>query len=260
MLSKNKISEIAALHQKKFRESSGLFIVEGEKIVSELLHSNSDVIEVYATHDLYDKYVNQFENIHFTETHLFAKLSAQKSPSGILAIVKQQQQHFDVSSLKNKITLCLDGVRDPGNLGTIIRIADWFGIAHIICSNDTVELYNPKVIQATMGSFMRVKLVYAALEEYLQLIKEQNIPIYGAILKGENIYQNSNNGEGVIILGSESHGISKTITKYIDKPITIPSKLLASEQSVKHQPDSLNVAVACSIICALFAVPHNKFL
>jgi TrmH family RNA methyltransferase len=260
MLSKNKISEIVALQQKKFRVSSGLFIAEGEKIVSELIQSNSGVIEVYATHDLYDKYVNQFENIHFTETQIFAKLSAQKSPSGILAIVKQQHHHIDVTNLKNKITLCLDGVRDPGNLGTIIRIADWFGIAHIICSNDTVELYNPKVIQATMGSFMRVKLIYTALEEYLQLVKEKNIPIYGAILKGENIYQNSNNGEGIIILGSESHGISKTISKYIDKPITIPSKLLTSEQSIKHQPDSLNVAVACSIICALFAVPHNKFL
>ncbi len=255
MLSKNKISEISSLHQKKFRQSSGYFIVEGEKIVDELLLSAWEIIEIYATDELYQKYLAKAPQIQLAEAHLFAKISSLKTPAGILAVVKQKTMDLENVEVENNFTLCLDGVRDPGNLGTIIRIADWFGIKNIICSVDTVDLYNPKTIQSTMGSFLRVDVIYTSLVPFLIKTKLQQVPLFGAVLKGENVYHKKNVTQGVILMGSESHGISNDVLSLIDEPITIPSKLLSNANDVGGI-DSLNVAIATSVICAVFAQQH----
>lgn len=259
MLSKNKISEISALHQKKFRQSTGLFIAEGEKIVDELLLSSWEIAEVYATQDLYDKYSVKAPQLHVAETHLFAKLSNLTTPAGILAVVKQRVHSLDEAALKNKFTLCVDGVRDPGNLGTIIRIADWFGISTIVCSEDTVDLYNPKTIQATMGSFLRVKVIHAPLVPFLAAAKANQLPLFGAVLNGENVYHKKNVKQGVLVVGSESHGLSKEVLALIDEPVTIPARQFMFPQSDSNDAiDSLNVAIATSIICAVFAGQLNS--
>ncbi|HRG59857.1 MAG TPA: RNA methyltransferase [Bacteroidia bacterium] len=252
MLSKNKISEITALHQKKYRQSLGLFIVEGEKIIDEVISSNAKIVEVFCTPDLFEKYENKLPQLTLADPKLFAKISTLKTPAGILAVLKQNQYHIDAKSLKNNFTICLDGIRDPGNLGTIIRIADWFGIKNIICSFDTVDFYNPKTIQATMGSFLRVDVIYADLKTFLFEIQQHQIPIFGAVLNGQNIYQKQNMNQGVLLMGSESHGISAELLNLINEPITIPSKMLTNGDK-EHQIDSLNVAIATSIICAVFA-------
>jgi RNA methyltransferase, TrmH family len=253
MLSKNKISEISSLHQKKFRQSSGCFIVEGEKSVDELLASSWEIIELFATEELYHKYLAKTPQIQLAEPHLFSKISSLKTPAGILAVVKQTTNTIENAELKNKFTLCLDGVRDPGNLGTIIRIADWFGISTLVCSEDTVDVYNSKTIQATMGSFLRVNVIYTSLVPFLNHAKSQQVPLFGAILNGESVYHKKNVIQGIIVMGSESHGLSNDVMYLIDEPITIPSKLLQSPTTEHHQIDSLNVAIATSVICAVFA-------
>lgn len=252
MLSKNKISEITSLHQKKYRQSSGLFIVEGEKIIDEIISSAIEIVEVYCTPELVEKYQSKLPQLIVAEPNLFAKISTLKTPAGILAVLKQNQLSINTATLKNKFTICLDGIRDPGNLGTIIRIADWFGIKNIICSNDTVDVYNPKTIQSTMGSFLRVNVIYIDLNSFLKEVQQYQIPIFGAVLNGQNIYQKQNINQGIILMGSESHGINTELLNLINEPITIPSKLLATGHE-KHQIDSLNVAIATSIICAVFA-------
>ena len=252
MLSKNKISEISSLHQKKFRQSLGYFIAEGEKIVDELLYSTWEVVALFATEELYQKYQTIAPQIQLAEAHLFAKISALKTPSGILAVVKQKYLSIDKVEVQNKFTLCLDGVRDPGNLGTIIRIADWFGISTIVCSDDTVDVYNPKTIQATMGSFLRVNVIYTQLIPFLIHAKAQQVQLFGAVLNGENVYDKKDVKQGIIIMGSESHGISDEVLHLIDEPITIPEKLIKNKQ-VNGAIDSLNVAIATSVICAVFA-------
>jgi TrmH family RNA methyltransferase len=252
MLSKNKISEISSLHQKKFRQSSGYFIVEGEKSVDELLTSTWDIIELFATDELYHKYLAKAPQIQLAEPHLFSKISSLKTPAGILAVVKQKNTALENVVIKNRFTLCLDGVRDPGNLGTIIRIADWFGIENIICSEDTVDLYNPKTIQSTMGSFLRVNVIFTSLIPFLKHAKAQHIPSFGAVLNGQNVYHKKQVTQGIIVMGNESHGITNDVLTLIDEPITIPSKLLSNEKDI-NTIDSLNVAIATSVICAVFA-------
>jgi TrmH family RNA methyltransferase len=253
MLSKNKVSEIAALHQKKHRLNSNLFIVEGEKIVDELLASDWEIAELFSTADLYEKYAAKSTKVALAAPNLFAKISALKTPAGVLAVVKMKSYQNDYEAIKNSFTLCLDGVRDPGNLGTIVRIADWFGISTIVCSLDTVDVYNPKTIQATMGSFLRVNVIYTQLNPFLIHAKGQQIPLFGAVLQGENVYHKNNVKQGIIILGSESHGISDEVLHLIDEPITIPSKLLSNTTTKGAAIDSLNVAIATSVICAVFA-------
>jgi TrmH family RNA methyltransferase len=252
MLSKNNVSEISALHQKKYRQSTGLFIAEGEKIVDELLDSSWEIEDLITTAALYDQYRLRYEKLQLAETHLFSKISSLKTPAGVLAVVKQKHPSIQHVIIKDRFTLCLDGIRDPGNLGTIIRIADWFGIENIICSEDTVDMYNAKTIQSTMGSFLRVNVIYTSLFPFINEAKAQQVPLFGAVLNGENIYHKKDVKQGIILMGSESHGLSTQVINYIDEPITIPSKLL-SNIKFTNQIDSLNVAIATSIICGVFA-------
>ena len=247
MISKNQIKHIQSLHSKKNREQDGLFIIEGIKLVSEFIrHPKFTIKELFATSDFLNNQKSLIENslLNYTEISEddLKKISLQTSPNQVLAIVNVKQQVLDESILENSSTLFLDDIRDPGNLGTIIRIADWFGIKQVICSLNCTELYNPKTLQASMGAVLRVNVITLNFEELLPHLKD--LPIYGAVLNGENIYTRSLKN-GIIIIGNEANGISQEIQKHITNPITIPA-------ANSNGSESLNAANACAIICSEF--------
>ena len=239
MLVKQKIKYIQTLGQKKFRDQEGLFIAEGPKLVNELLEEDAITVkEVYALKEWVNNNPLLPANIIITEVseQELEKISLLTTPNQVVAIVQQ----FDTGNIitaKDQIILALDTVQDPGNLGTIIRIADWFGIKQIVCSLDSADIYNPKVVQSTMGSIARVKIIYTDLKEWLGT--QENIPIYAASLQGDNIAGIKKINEGIIVIGNESKGISEEIMKLATIRITIPAK---------GKAESLNAAVATGII------------
>jgi TrmH family RNA methyltransferase len=234
MISRNDIKYIQSLCHKKLRQQENLFIAEGPKVVDELLQSEYWIKNIYATSDWIahntDKKVAAVE---ITEIEL-GRISALQTPHQVLAVVERKQP--DTASFNNQWTLLLDGIQDPGNLGTIIRIADWFGIKNIFCSEDTAELYNPKVIQSTMGSFVRVNLRYESLSAVLE---KAGVPVYGAVLNGENVYVSGKQKEGILIIGNEGKGMRKELLPFVTHPVTIP-RIGGAE--------SLNAGVAAGII------------
>jgi TrmH family RNA methyltransferase len=235
MLSKNEVKYIQSLYHKKQRQQEGLFIAEGPKLVNELLTSDFSIKNIYATEQWQaNNAAKQVEIITITEQEL-ARISNLQSPNQVLAIVEQQVANT-AANFSNGLSLVLDGIQDPGNLGTIIRISDWFGITQIICSLDTVELYNPKVIQSTMGSFLRTKLWYQDLATTLTTAQ---VPVFGALLAGKSIYQIQKPTAGILVIGSEGDGISNDLLPFISHPVTIP-RIGGAE--------SLNAAVATGII------------
>ncbi|MDQ8005165.1 MAG: RNA methyltransferase [Pedobacter sp.] len=241
MLSKSQISFIKSLHQKKYRKENGIFIIEGIKSIVEFLNSDYQIHSIYHTPKISATLPKVSANINLfevTETEL-QKISTLQTPQSILALVHiPVVKEINFQDLKNQFSLVLDDVQDPGNFGTIIRTADWFGIKNIICSENTVEAYNPKTVQSTMGSLCRVNVRYTQLNEFLKTAK---LPIYGALLDGQNIYKTQWKNEGLILLGNEGHGISKELIEKISFPITIP-RIGAAE--------SLNVAVSAAIFCS----------
>lgn len=241
MLSKAQISLISSLQNKKFRIQHGIFVAEGIKSVLEFVDSPYKVQKIYSTAQATAKLGKIPENIKLEEVSEaeFNKISALKTPQGALALVEiPQQEILSSKNLKGKHTLVLDDIQDPGNLGTIIRTAEWFGITQIICSIGTVDAYNPKVVQATMGSLSRVQLYYVQLEGFIQ---ENNITTYGALLDGQSIYETDFGSEGLIIMGNEGNGISSALISQINHKVTIPR--------IGHA-ESLNVAVATTIFCS----------
>lgn len=247
MISKNQIKYIQSLHSKKNREEEGLFTIEGIKLVTEFInHQKFTIKEVFATAEYLSNHKSILENtqISYSEINLeeLKKISLQTTPNQVLAIVKECQQTLNTEVLSSSTTLYLDDIRDPGNLGTIIRIADWFGIHQVICSPNCTELYNPKTLQASMGAVLRVHVVTQHFEELLPKLK--HVPIYGALLEGKNIYT-SELKNGLIIIGNEANGISNEVLKHITHPITIPA-------ATNNGSESLNAANACAIICSEF--------
>lgn len=244
MLSKSQISVIKSLQQKKFRKLHGLFIVEGVKSILEFVHSEYIVETIFATPSGWTKVGKIPQNIKFeiiTEQE-FNKISLLDNPQGALALVQiPKVSEMDFNTLLSKHTLALDDIQDPGNMGTIIRTAEWFGFNEIICSNGTVDAYNPKVVQATMGSLSRVRVVYTDIQ---QLIKQSGISSYGALLNGKSIYEMDFGSDGLIILGNEGNGIDPDLIDKIDHAVTIPSF---------GQAESLNVAVAATVFCSEIA-------
>ncbi len=239
MLVKQKVKYIQTLGQKKFRQQEGLFIAEGPKLVKELLEADAaSVKEVYALQDWIDDNKQLLSNTEITAISAIEleKISALTTPNKVVAIVRQYETD-KVIDTKDRITLVLDNVQDPGNLGTIIRIADWFGIKQIVCSIDSADMYNPKVVQSTMGSITRVQVQYTNLEEWLPA--QKNISIYAASLEGEDVTAIKKIKEGIIIIGNESKGISPSILSLASAKITIPRK---------GEAESLNAAVAAGII------------
>ncbi len=236
MLSKSNIKRITALTQKKYRQREGVFVAEGIKVINELLESSFD-LEVLYSIDEYAFAKAQPEKITATE---LKKISFLKTPQTALALFKIP----NAKSLERYgVTVVLDDIRDPGNLGTIIRLCDWFGISSLVCSKQTVDCYNPKVVQATMGSLSRVSIIYTDIEVYL---KEEKRPIYGTFMNGENLYTTSVSGDSVIVMGNEANGISSLIENLVTKRIAIPrfGKLQKTE--------SLNVATATAICLSEF--------
>ncbi|HSY77575.1 MAG TPA: RNA methyltransferase [Bacteroidia bacterium] len=241
MLSKAQIKLIKSLHNKKFRDETGMFIAEGKKLVEDIAASSIKIEHIYAT----PRYNGSLNHIDITEDEL-SQISALTSPQSIIALCRIPEVTGVLPDLKNNMALALDDIRDPGNLGTIIRIADWFGINHIFCSNESVEAYNPKTVQATMGSIARVNLYYVDLEEILLRYKNEGLPVYGAMLRGNNVYNESLGNNGILVIGNEANGISESVARCITNPISIPS------YAQKEGPESLNAAVAAAVLCAEF--------
>ncbi|MCB0409481.1 MAG: RNA methyltransferase [Flavobacteriales bacterium] len=232
MLSINQKKYVNSLKQKKYRNQFSSFIVEGEKMIEELIKSDYTIEVIYGTEEI------SVPNFFLVSEKELASISSLSSPNKFLAVVKQKSNEFVENS--NSLILALDKIKDPGNMGTIIRIADWFGIDQLVCSLDCVDVYNSKVIQATMGSIFRVKLKYEDLANFFQ--KNSNKEVYGALLDGENLYKTSIKPKNaVLLMGNESQGISKELIPFITKRITIPKF---------GNAESLNVAVATAILCS----------
>jgi TrmH family RNA methyltransferase len=224
-------------------------MVEGYKSITEFIDSGYQIHTIYHTPDVASKLLKLSRKINFQEISLndLQKISALKNPAdAIAAVYIPQWGGLNQTTLKNKFSLVLDGVQDPGNLGTIIRTADWFGITNIICSEDTVDAYNPKVVQATMGSLARVNVIYTNLAD---LIKTSRLPVFGALLNGENIYTTNFGAEGLLVMGNEGNGIRADIEQLVTKAITIPRI---------GRAESLNVAIATAICCSQLAAKTYK--
>ncbi|MFS2185560.1 TrmH family RNA methyltransferase [Mucilaginibacter sp. Mucisp84] len=248
MLSKSQISLLKSLQHKKFRKEHGLFLVEGYKSVVEFVNAAYQVDAIYHTSEIAPKMMNLSRKINFQEISLtdLEKISSLKTPQEVIGLIKiPKWPELNYNLLKNKFSLVLDGVQDPGNMGTIIRTADWFGITDIICSDDTVDVYNPKVVQATMGSLARVNVHYGDL---ITIIPEIKLPLFGAMLDGENIYSTNLGHEGLLAMGNEGNGLRPEIQQLIDKTVTIPRIGYA---------ESLNVAIATAILCS--EIKRNSF-
>ncbi|MEF8810835.1 MAG: RNA methyltransferase [Bacteroidales bacterium] len=253
MLSKNKIKFINSLKKKKYRNESGLFLAEGAKLVDEILTSGFQVPLICATQEWMNssrlkEQANIKELISITQREL-NRISTQKNPNQVLAVVEQPVHKIAEDELTDNLSIILDSMSDPGNLGNIIRTGDWFGIYNLICSHSTVDVYNPKVIQSTMGSICRVKVHYRDLKEVLsEYHNVADFHIYGSFLRGNNIYQTELSDKGFIVMGNEAHGISKELIPYIDNRLYIPNYV----GNAGYKPESLNVSVATGIICAEF--------
>jgi RNA methyltransferase, TrmH family len=245
MLSKNQIREIQALQLKKNRDKTRQFIVEGVKTVTEIISNKPGIVKaVYGTEAFISKHIDSLQKLKFffttvTEDEL-KKISVQSSPNQVLAVCEYFEEPAP-NDFDGSMTLYLDEIRDPGNFGTILRLASWFGIRYVHCSPSSCDLYNPKVIQSTMGAFMRVNVVYCGLDELLAAFP---MPVYGAVLNGKSLYK-SDLKKGILVIGNEANGINEDNLKLITEPITIPA-------AVKNETESLNAAVACSVIVSEF--------
>ena len=239
------IKYVRSLDQKKVRRTEKVFLAEGPKIVGDLL-GRFECKLLVATEEWLKTcgQIPAHEVIEVSDEEL-SRASLLRTPQQILGVFSQPDYAFDPTLPRKTLCLALDGVQDPGNLGTIIRVADWFGIEDIVCSLDTVEVYNPKVIQATMGAIARVRTHYTSLKELLT--KLQDAPIFGTFLDGSNIYEESLSSNGLIIMGNEGKGISPEIAKLVNRRLFIPNY-----PTDRPTSESLNVAIATSIICAEF--------
>jgi TrmH family RNA methyltransferase len=238
MLSKNQIKLISSLHQKKYRFANQLFFAEGVKVIQELVKSNFDLEHLYTTKEDF-KEIAPNKITLITENEL-NKISALTTPNTCLAVFKIPMESKIIES---GLVLALDSIRDPGNMGTILRLCDWFGIKQLVCSKETVDIYNPKVVQATMGSITRVNVNYVDLVPFLGKTK---LPVFGTFMDSDNIYKTALPQEGIIVMGNEANGISERVEKLVTKRITIPrfGELQITE--------SLNVATAAAIILSEF--------
>lgn len=239
MISKAQQKLIRSLEQKKYRQREGLFVAEGPKVVGDLMNAGFEPVLLLRTPD------------DVTDEEL-RRISFLQHPQGVLAVFRipltTQQQFFTHHSplTTQQLYLALDGVQDPGNLGTIIRIADWFGIGTVFCSTDTADAWAPKVVQATMGSIARVHIVYTDIEQLLDEAMTVHLPVYGTLLDGQNIYEEQLTANGIIVMGNEGNGISPAVRQRITRRLLIPDFHQGSTA------DSLNVAIATAITCSEF--------
>lgn len=249
MLSKNKIKFIHSLEMKKHRDETGVFIAEGNKLTEEALMSGFNIESLICTEEFYQLHSSSEKNVGeiiICDKDSIRKASLLQAPQEAMAIVQKPAKQDEVQTVQ-QLSIALDCIQDPGNLGTILRIADWFGIEALICSSDTVDIYNPKVVQASMGAIFRVKTVYTDLALFLQNEIKKGTPVYGTFLDGKNIYEQSLSRHGIIVMGNEGKGISAEIEKMVTQKLQIPSFAKGEKGS-----ESLNVAVATAICCSEF--------
>jgi TrmH family RNA methyltransferase len=253
VLSKNKIKFINSLKQKKFRTETGLFVIEGDKLVSELLSNRKETVVqlvantgwLRANQHLLHRGIKEITEV---SEQVFSKVTSFESPAGVLAVLSIPKFDFHENDLKNQLSIGLDTIQDPGNLGTIIRIADWFGINQVFCSNGCADCFNPKVVQASMGSVLRVPVFYVELVDFFDRLSQfDGFTIYGAFLEGTSIYNSPLSKYGMLVFGNESRGIQAALKKYIKFSLSIPS---FSRQ--KDHVESLNVSAAVAVFCSEF--------
>ncbi len=250
MIGKNTIKLIKSLAIKKYRWKEGLFLVEGDKMVSEVLQSKLKIKELIITPDfspISEKESKNIEHISRVEFKALKQASLLKNPQNSMAICRIPLRKELPAKLNTGLSVFLDGIQDPGNLGTIIRICDWFGIDCMFASTDTVDLYNPKVIQASMGSFNRMNYFECDFDRVRAIADNSNMPIFGAFMNGQNIYGENLPENALLVMGNEGNGIRKGVEEMVDHRISIPN--LSTHIS---RAESLNVAVATAIICSEF--------
>jgi len=245
MISKKIIKFVRSLEIKKNRSESACFLAEGNKIIEDILPFFECEYLIAKPSWIASQGNIKTKELIIAEENDIEKVSLLKSPQDVLAVFRQPHFLLDYKALKNELSLVLDGIQDPGNLGTIIRLANWFGIKQVICSPDTADVFNPKTVQSSMGSIARVRVFYESLPNLLEKIK--GIHVYGTFLEGINIYSETLSSKGLIVMGNEGNGISMDVEKMITKKIFIPNYLPESES-----PESLNVATATAIVLSEF--------
>ncbi len=252
MLSLKEKKRLNLLKQKKYRQKYGFFIAEGDKIVKDFLRSDWEVHDLFVVKDwtanIQGEELQKNTRVHIIDRDELKKVSSLTTPHNVLAVVKIPERKTHFTPDPEKLVLMLDEIKDPGNLGTIIRTASWFGIHDILCSTNSVDVFNPKVIQSSMSALIHVRVWYQDLKKSLEQFKEADIPVYGTFLSGENIYEATLRSNGVILMGNESRGIAAELEPYISRKITIPAFLQPKRGTI----ESLNVATATGIICAEF--------
>lgn len=245
MLSKGLIKLVNSLKLKKYRDKHGLFVAEGQKMIEDLLANKAPIKKIISVDEKYS--IKGIEFIQCTEQEL-SKISFLTTSQQLIALVEISDYELIDNELVDSLSLALDGVQDPGNMGTIIRIANWFGVKNILCSKDCVDIYNPKVVQATMGALFGIKVHYVDLEEKLKnFVKNSDFQIYGTFMNGDSIYDSGLIAKGIVMMGSEGKGISENLKQLITKRLTIPSFAKGFNGA-----ESLNVGVATGIVLSEF--------
>lgn len=251
MMTRHQGKMILSLQKKKVREESSLFVIEGDKVVREYLLAGNRVALLAAKPEWLEGESREVkamaDEIVTVSYDDLRQVSSLKTPHNVLAVAAMRKAIFSDEMLAGRLTMALEYVQDPGNLGTIIRIAAWFGIGNIICSPDCVDVYNPKVIQASMGAFMHVGMHYLPLDDFLKRANKSGLPVFGATIDGNPIYEHSLGSEGIILLGNESRGISEGLLEYVTECITVPGP-----EKPAAGIESLNVSMAAAIICSEF--------
>ncbi len=242
-MTKSEIQLVKSLSDKRSRIETGLFVAEGEKLISELRASDAlTVRKIYSLEGIFEG-----DGVEWVAPREMERVSQLKSANNSIALVDIPRYDLDMQNIGNQLILVLDGVQNPGNLGTIIRLADWFGIENIVCSENSADCFNPKVVQATMGAILRVKVHYRPLAEFLGEMQRAQVPIYGTLLEGENIYRAPLSQAGVVIMGNEGQGISPEVQQFISQKLYIPPF-----PADRCGSESLNVAIATSVVCSEF--------
>ncbi|MFI3316428.1 MAG: RNA methyltransferase [Rikenellaceae bacterium] len=241
-MTKSEIQLVKSLGDKRSRSEMGLFLAEGEKLIEELRHSKLNVRKIYSLEGVFEG-----EGVEWVSEREMERISQLKSANNSVALVDIPHYELDMDQICSQLVLVLDGVQNPGNLGTIIRLADWFGIENIICSPTSADCFNPKVVQATMGAILRVKVHYMPLYEFLTVATQRNLPIYGTLLEGENIYEEALSENGIVIMGNEGKGISDEVQRFITRKLFIPPF-----PADRAGSESLNVSIATAVVCSEF--------
>lgn len=241
-MTKAEIQLVRSLADKRAREEHGLFLAEGEKLIGELRTSHLRVRRIYALEGIFTG-----DEVEVVTPHEMERISQLKTPSNSLAVVEIPRYRLRPAELRDRLTLALDEVQNPGNLGTIIRLADWFGIVDILCSEGTADCFNPKVVQATMGAILRVRVHYVPLAKLLAEAAENGIPVYGTFLEGENLYESRLSPTGIVVMGNEGRGVTSAVARNITRKLFIPPW-----PADRRGSESLNVAMATGIVCAEF--------